>query len=76
MKLNIELRDYFAGQCLAGMLANPEFVQAQVRERKQRIKEGLSKDAAFATSNQQWHSETCYQFADAMMKERQTNGVK
>ena len=71
MTPNIELRDYFAGQCLAGMLANPEFVKASVKQRKGLEKEfGLSAES-FAKSNQQWHTEVCYQFADLMLAERE-----
>ena len=68
--MDIKLRDYFAGQCLAGMLVNPEFVKLVVRERKQLIKDGLSVEK-HCEANQLWHAETCYQFADAMMKERE-----
>jgi len=68
--MDIKLRDYFAGQCLAGMLANPEFVKAVARDRKEMIKAGFGVET-HCEGNQLWHAETCYQFADAMLKERE-----
>lgn len=55
------LRDYFAGQALQGMLANPEFVKASVRQKSS------------SEETQWWHAITAYQFADAMLKERCKN---
>lgn len=56
------LRDYFAGQALAGMTANPEFEKAW-----QEIEE-VNK-----VSHEQWIiavSKVTYELSDAMIKER------
>lgn len=53
-----DLRDMFAAQCLAGMVANPYFAQAAFEER------------THPADNQARYAKACYQFADAMLTER------
>jgi len=53
------LRDCFAAQALAGLLANPQIA-------KDAVKIKIEHEA-----NQYWHAMTAYQFADAMLKERE-----
>ncbi len=61
MTNGMTLCDYFAAAALQGMLANPEFVKASVRQKRS------------SEETQWWHAMTAYQFADAMLKERCKN---
>jgi hypothetical protein len=70
IETGMSLRDYFAGQCLAGMLANPEFVKSAIKSKKYLEKE-YGESIGFAASNQDLHAVACYGFADAMLKKRE-----
>ena len=52
------------------MLANPEFVKATERERKNMARD-CNFDEDYAGFNQKRHAEICYQFADAMIIARE-----
>ncbi len=56
----MSMRDYFAAKALQGLLANTQIskdmVKLQIRPEE----------------NSTWHAETCYAFADAMLKARQS----
>ena len=72
MTNNIELRDYFAGQVLSGLLANADLQKKFLKDSKAIIKSmGLKEDSCKVSENMQYHhSMIAYKFADAMIKER------
>lgn len=53
------LRDYFAGQALLGLLNN------------MKIQNFMIKDKFKPEHSQGWHAQAAYQFADAMLSERE-----
>lgn len=70
MKNNIELRDYFAGCALQGLLGNAELQKRQLKD--------LDKLDIFNKSeyNQYQHCLIAYQFADTMIKYKEDKGGK
>lgn len=70
----MSLRDYFAAKALQAMLGN-EYLQrafaADIKAQKKSL--GLPDRAPEidARNNQEWHATSAYQFADAMLKERE-----
>ena len=75
MANNIELRDYFAGQVLSGLLANAhiqkEFLKDCKREEKH-LKEtmGYEKECFVSEYMQYHHASIAYKFADAMIEQK------
>jgi hypothetical protein len=54
------LRDYFAGQAMAAMIANPDYLEVVTR------RDGLGQ------SHQQLVAEMSFKYADAMLKARES----
>lgn len=70
--MTIELRDYFAGKALQGLLANAH-IQKEFLKDLDKIEKGLAFDftqGKRAEYMQYQHAMISYAFADAMMKER------
>ena len=72
MPNNIELRDYFAGQVLQGLLANNDLQKRFLRDSKALVKSfGLENEEGKVAENMQYHhAMIAYKFADAMIKEK------
>ena len=75
MTPNIELRDYFAAQILAGKLANPDLSKKEAT-----VRQGFEKEHGvvpnYAALSQKMHAEGCYQFADAMLAAREKQSTE
>jgi hypothetical protein len=61
---NIELRDYFAGLALQGMLANYEIVKSEEKKAKLNGEQ-------FNPSAISWMPISCYKYADEMIRIRE-----
>lgn len=73
----MELRDFFAGQVLQGMLAN-DYIQRKYAADLKALSKGLNlepKPKAEAKHLQEWHALCAYQFADAMLEMRQRKNI-
>jgi len=74
MPNNIELRDYFAGCVLQGLLANPELQKRQLKDLDKIEKE--HDEFNRSEYNQYQHCLAAYKFADAMMNYREEKNAK
>ena len=62
-KPSVPLRDLFAGKALQGLLANAHLSRSIMKE--------PSAERSAGTGVHAWHAEVAYQFADAMLAERE-----
>lgn len=81
MTYNIELRDYFAGQALSGLLANNDLQKGFLKDCKREekyLKEtmGYEKECFVSEKMQYHHAMIAYKFADAMLKEKESTQYK
>lgn len=74
MANNVELRDYFAGCALQGLLANShlqkEFLKDVKNEEKYLKELGYEKECVRSELMQYHHCMIAYKFADAMIKHK------
>lgn len=74
---NIELRDYFAGQALSGLMANAHLQKEFLKDAKAILKDLLGEDLepnskiTVASYLQYHHAMISYAFADGMIEERE-----
>ena len=68
--MTIELRDYFAGKVLQGLLANAHLQKGFLKDLDKIEKSIKFSDGKRAEYMQHEHASISYAFADAMMKER------
>lgn len=75
---NDELRDYFAGQALSGLLANQHLQKEFLKDTKKVLKEMLGleegdENLTVSKYMQYHHALISYAFADAMLKQKYEN---
>ncbi len=74
IKTNTDLRDYFAGQALQGLLANSHLQKEFLKDTKKIVKEytdgEINDSMSIASYLQYHHSMIAYAFADAMLEQR------
>ena len=77
---NLELRDYFAGQALSGLMANAHLQKEFLKDAKAILKDLVGGEVdskiSVAAYLQYHHAMIAYAFADGMMEERDKKKAK